>query len=342
MSIYGEQETTVTHNYPIYVKFSGEKAVDEGGVQRDMYTAFWDQCYSKLFEDSTTLVPMVHPGMDFTQFMTIGKIISHGYLVTGILPDRIVLPVLIASVLGPGVSIPDNVLVEAFADFLSITERLTVKKALECPYSTFQAEVLDKLISLLARFGCRQVPAPSTLLKMIIIHTAKCEFLIKPAAALSLMHSGIPSIHQKFWKEKSADEIFTIHFKQVASPEKVISLLKSEPCTRAQECVYNYLVSLVGNMQYIDLRLFLRFVTGCSVCITPCITITYNSLDGAGRHPIAHTCESTLELSVFYQNYDDFSNEFNAYLSSTKEEFCWRMDGLSSTKEEIYWRMDGL
>jgi len=223
MSIYGEQETTVTHNYPVYVKFSGEKAVDEGGVQRDMYAAFWDQCYSKLFEGSTTLVPMVHPGMDFTQFMTIRKIISHGYLVTGILPDRIVLPVLIASVLGPGVSMPDKVLVEAFADFLSTTERLTVKKALECPNSTFQA---DKLISLLARFGCRQVPAPSTLLKMII-HTAKCEFLIKPAAALALMHSGIPSIHQEFWKQKSADEIFTLHCKQVASPEKVISLLKS-------------------------------------------------------------------------------------------------------------------
>jgi len=51
---------------------------------------------------------MVHPEVDLAQLIIIGKIISHGYLTTGILPDRIALPVLIASVLGPGVSIPDN------------------------------------------------------------------------------------------------------------------------------------------------------------------------------------------------------------------------------------------
>ena len=45
---------------------------------------------------------------------------SHGYLATGILPDRIALPVLIIALLGPGTVILDQVLpniyIEAFID----------------------------------------------------------------------------------------------------------------------------------------------------------------------------------------------------------------------------------
>lgn len=90
---------------------------------------------------------MVHTGVDLIQFATIGKIISDGYLVTGILPYRIALPVLITTILRPDVSIPDNMLIEAFADYLSTTERLTAKKALDCADSTVNAGVLNKLIS---------------------------------------------------------------------------------------------------------------------------------------------------------------------------------------------------
>jgi len=56
-----------------------------------------------------------------------------------------------------------------------------VKEALDCADSTFQAGVLNMLISMLAQFGCQQVPALSY------------EFLIKSAAVLSLMHNGVPS-----------------------------------------------------------------------------------------------------------------------------------------------------
>jgi len=54
----------------------------------------------------------------------------------------------------------------------------------------------------------------------MVVNATKYEFLIKPVAALSLMHSGAPSIRQKLWKRKSADDIVTLHCKQVASPEK--------------------------------------------------------------------------------------------------------------------------
>ena len=109
IKMYEDKPESVVLEYPIWMKFAGEAGIDEGGVQRDMYTAFWDDCYSLLFEGATTLVPMVHPRIDLSQFVTIGRVISHGYLATGILPDRIALPVLISAVCGLDVTIPEHV-----------------------------------------------------------------------------------------------------------------------------------------------------------------------------------------------------------------------------------------
>ena len=67
-----------------------EEAVDDGGVQRDMFSAFWVDAYSHLFEGAKT--PMVQPGIDIGTF---SKLVSHGYLACGFLPVRIALPSLI-------------------------------------------------------------------------------------------------------------------------------------------------------------------------------------------------------------------------------------------------------
>ena len=131
IKMYEDKPESVVLEYPIWMKFAGEAGIDEGGVQRDMYTAFWDDCYSLLFEGATMLVPMVHPQIDLSQFVTIGRVISHGYLATGILPDRIALPVLISAVRGLDVTIPEHILLEAFVDFVSATERVTLRSAID-------------------------------------------------------------------------------------------------------------------------------------------------------------------------------------------------------------------
>ena len=82
------------------------------------------------------------------------------------------------------------------------------------------------------------------------------------------------------------------------------------------------------NMQPPELRLFLRFVTGASVCIAPKIEVTFNNLSGLARRPIAHTCDFNLELPTAYVNYEDFYGEFKAILTSTSKEFSWRMDAM--------------
>ena len=62
--------------YPLYIKFEGEIAVDFGGVQRDMLSAFWEEAYIHFFDGSSLLVPTVHPNVDMSLLPKLGLILS--------------------------------------------------------------------------------------------------------------------------------------------------------------------------------------------------------------------------------------------------------------------------
>ena len=103
-------EGEVVQDYPLHIKYQGEKAIDYGGVQRDLFSAFWSDTYSRLFEGAKTLIPMVPPSMALSVYPIIGRIISHGYIPCSFLPVSIALPSLISMVLGPTVVIPSDIL----------------------------------------------------------------------------------------------------------------------------------------------------------------------------------------------------------------------------------------
>ena len=112
------QDEHVLKECPIYIEFIGERAVDYGGVQRDMFSAFWEKAYSALFEGATLLTPMVHPQIDMSLFTITGWILSNGYLVSGVLPICIALPMLICMLPGPAAAslTPDTILLNTFID----------------------------------------------------------------------------------------------------------------------------------------------------------------------------------------------------------------------------------
>ncbi len=317
----------IVGEYPIFVQYKGEKGIDDGGLRRDMYTAFWDKTYSLLFEGAKTLVPMVHPQITMSYYSILGRIISHGYLATGILPDRIALPTLLMILFGPDVCISTTIMMDSFMDFISATERQIMKMALKTTSSGnhFPPKLLNELTSVLSRFGCRQIPKPSSLIHEVE-RLATYEFCTKPAAAITLMNSGLA--FRDFWTRKHPDDVYSLHSRLAASSSKIISIMDIGSSNPSEERVGDYLTTMLGNMPVESLRLFLRFVTGASVLITSKITVTFNNLSGLGRRPIAHTCSYLLELPTSYANYDDFATEFKAILSSTENEFAWRMDAV--------------
>ena len=322
------QNDDILKEFPIYIKFKGEMAVDHGGVHRDMFSAFWEQAYGVLFEGATLLTPMFHPEMDMSLFSTIGRVLSHSFLVSGVLPIRIALPTLICMLLGPGTTVSDRIVLNTFLDFISAWERNTFKKALVCSGTSFPPELLEELTTTLGRFECRQLPTPSSL-PNIILQVARYKFITKPAASIAMIHSGMPKCHEGFWNNTSPHKLYTIYEQLTVSPKKVNSLFTPPMVlTTQEERVYSYLQIMVGNMNSRELRLLMRFITGSCVCSTSCIEISFNSLSGLARRPIAHTCSCMLEVPTTYINYDDFTKDFQAIINETDENFAWRMDSL--------------
>lgn len=320
------KKKSIMGEYPIRVAFEGEMAIDQGGVTRDMFSAFWDECYSSMFDGSTLLVPMLCPQTDTSVFPVVGSIISHAYLVSGFLPVRIALPCIIGILLGPSASITQSVLCEAFLEYISATERTIFKDALDTSTCTFSLEVQEKLLSTLSRFGCRQLPTPSNL-KTCLVQVAQFEFCCKPAAAISYMHSGIPPSHAAFWVSQSVTGICSIYKTLAVSCRKVLDVIKwPEDMNAAEDRVSSYLVEMIGNMTSSLVQRFLRFVTGSSVLTVKNLEVQFNRLSGVARRPIAHTCSCLLELPVCYANYCDFHDEWMSILNDP--ELCWFMDSI--------------
>ena len=141
----------------------------------------------------------------------LGRILSHGYLVADFLPLRIALPTLTAMLLGPSTPIATNALLESFLDFISNFERTTFKRALlHAEDKAFPSNVQEELMTYLSRFGCRVVPAPSSLI-VVIEQTARYEFITKPAAGIALINSGIPNCHCQFCNGKSQADVQKIY-----------------------------------------------------------------------------------------------------------------------------------
>ena len=151
LSMY--QEDGVVCKYPLFIKYKGENAVDDRGVQRDMFSAFWVDAYMHLFEGAKTLIPMVQPGIDIAIFFMLRRIIVHEYLACGFLPVRIALPSLISMLLGPSVTIPSSIVI---SEYVSEVERHKLKTALTSSLA-FGSSMVEDLVAILSRFGRYQI-----------------------------------------------------------------------------------------------------------------------------------------------------------------------------------------
>ena len=282
--------------------------------------------YYSYFDATGVVVPLMHAQIKMEIFVTLGTIISHGYLTSGYLPIRIALPTLICILLGPAADIPKQILVEAFLDHLSEIERESIKGAIkQRKLGYFTKECREEMLSILSYHGCIDMPTPDNLIELIV-KVAKFQFCLKSTASVIAMHTGIPPEHKRFWETQGVQGIQQLYLSLSLSRQKILSLIHCQCKSPAEERVYGYLRSMIGNMNIKDLANLLRFATGSSVAIASSIEVTFNFTSGYSRSPFGRTCGNTLELPLEYNNYDDFHNEWMHILSNTNDEWKWRMD----------------
>ena len=75
-----------------------------------------------------------------------------------------------------------------------------------------------------------------------------------------------------------------------------------------------------------EVRLFLRFSTGSTVCTSGKLEVQFNMLSGIACRQIAHTCSNLLELPATYSTYQEFVKEFKQVLADNN--YAWFMDAI--------------
>ena len=64
----------VLKEFPLYVCFKGERAIDIGGVCCDMFSAYWEEAYRRCFDGSTVVVPVDYSEFDMSTFPQVGRV----------------------------------------------------------------------------------------------------------------------------------------------------------------------------------------------------------------------------------------------------------------------------
>ena len=80
LKMYRTKRERILQEHPFHVQFQGERAIDFGGVAREMFSIFYECVYQNLFDGSALLSPVVNPEMDTSVLNARGVILSHAYM----------------------------------------------------------------------------------------------------------------------------------------------------------------------------------------------------------------------------------------------------------------------
>ena len=146
-------------------------------------------------------------------------------------PTQIALPTLTCMVLGPATTVATDTLLDTFLDFISASKRQTFKLALSFNKERLFLPIYKSswtLLPYLAAINCLHSPTyvcdwvgwPKDwiLLSGFLNNywskahstsewVARYEFMIKPAASVSLINLGVPLNHRGYWSRKSSSDV---------------------------------------------------------------------------------------------------------------------------------------
>jgi HECT-domain (ubiquitin-transferase) len=206
--------------------------------------------------------------------------------------------------------------------FLNDDDRSLVDKALVDFLGMSQTEK-ENLTTVFGAFGMYANPTARNV-KQLLTSIARQQLVDLPAPFVDQMRMGVPGCHMdSFWSVLTVPAINVLFQMQLPTPEKVKAVMTAEEADLRQEqinCMY-YLQQFVGRLDQEELSKFLHFVTGSSV-MPENILVRFNTLTGALRRPIAHTCTNVLELSSTYSSFQELKREFMSVLHNPA---CFQM-----------------
>ena len=295
-------------NCKLKMVFVNEMAEDHDGVSRDVYTAFWDQ-FLEHCEGEDERVPRLRPDYSEVEWAAVGRIWVKGLLDHGVLPVKLSKAFILSCIHGID-SVPKDVLLSSFLQFISPSERSALANALK---GNLDESDEDDLLDLYTRMGSHKLP-PKDDLEASIQTMAHKAIIQEPKFIVDCFHASISSSEMT---PSDKDCVLGLYEKKRANGKKVAQLLEPMDNMNPRESVvFNHLQRFIKSADQSKAEKILRFFTGANVICVEKIQVSFNGESGLGRRLVAHTCGPVLEVPYTYLSYPEFRVEFDNILSS--------------------------
>ena len=308
------------------VTFIKEPAMDLNGVKREAFTLFWEKVMSLYFEGTTTYVPRISPAINESIYNTLGRIMSHGYVMVGVFPTLLSKTFFTALVAGKE-NVTDNDFLEGFLDYVSFYDNVKLQNILgECStQQSLSASSIDYLVDFLSEFNVSKMPNAKNL-QSILLSVAKTELWNKAVMAANSLKEGLfEGIPGNVWHSATKVQVDDLYQSLQATTDKVLSLIAVDDpsaMTKGQDIVFTYFKKYVRTLNERELSSFLRYVTGSSAVVVSSIKVIFHSHIGNLPHVTVHACSAVVDLpSGGYDSFADFKSQMDEVL---KNEESWK------------------
>lgn len=314
MNIYTDDDIVDTE---LNVKFTDEMGVDGGGLTKEVFNIFFDQCESSFFLGEDCLVPYLplNRRNEIENFVNIGRILQHMLVLTGTIPSKLS-KITLMLIANPDVEVKAEILWEELLLFVNRYLRKILKKGKKnfSSLSDKEVEVVQEFYQIY-KFYAR--PSSQNFNEQVL--TIADEVLVETPRRLILkLREGVsPGKYSNFWSNCNFKVLIDM---QSPTPTKVVNCLKTEQfLTNDEESILYMFTQYIHCLDNEKLRKLIFVITG-SYVMPNSIKVHFNDTVGLSQRPEFSTCSNSITLPRTYANFNELRNDLNACITS--EEVC--------------------
>ena len=290
------------------LRFADENAAGDG-VSRDIFTTFFHAFCNEKCEGVSQCAPSCFGNAEI--YENFGQIITHAFIAFNIFPIQFSKASLYYLLFN---KVDDDVLLDSFKEFLPVNEGITLTKAMNANETEFES-VKDEVIDILSDYQITKMPATANI-REVVKDAASYALVQSPQFALLQIRKGMGF----FWDEFTKDDICALYARLTPTSESLLRQLEIPVSSPQEEKVARFLRRYVQGLSKDQVQSFLQFTTGSSVILpTDAIAVQFtNDFSNISRRPMSKTCFKVLQLSKHYENFRQFVQNMDFYLSNSQ------------------------
>ena len=303
----------------IVIDARGLEEVGRGvGVLRDVFSLFWKETYDSPFIGENERVPFVRHDYQREEWVSVGRILVKGYLTCQYLPVLLSQTFLACLFWGES-AVTSSMLTQSFRNYISADEKRLIDKCLAGDMEWDDKDEISQLLEVLGSYDCRSNVNSENIVQ-VIEEIAHKELLQKTQYIADCWKDLVCTLLPSFPDLTALSKRYEL---LIPSTSKILHCLEANPGSDGERDSLKFLKRYIRGLDTPQkLSKFVRFISGSELMLFDAIQVHFNNIAGLGRRPIAHTCNTVLELSSTYQSFPELREEFSAILTSD----YWEMD----------------